>query len=651
MWTKKETDAAELCRLADTMLGMISHRGPDDGGYAVGPRVFLGNRRLKILDLTDAGNQPFFSDDGKIWLVFNGEIYNYRELRKELEGEFHFHSETDTEVLLRAYEKWGIGCVDRFIGMFAFAIWDSRNSQLIICRDRLGIKPLYYWNDGKKVLFASEIKAILAAGIAAVPNQKVLHDYLVRGFYDHTAETFFSGIHQLSAGHFMVIDDHGINVQRYWDPLKASSRLGLSADGAIDAYMKTLESSVHLRMRADVPRAVMLSGGLDSSVLADIAEQDVEDEKLDVITIRFNDSRYDEGRWAELTAKDRGWNMHSVTVTESEVENGLVSTLWHQDEPYAGVMTFGDDLVAKLARELGIYVLLEGQGSDETLGGYEYYYKHYLADLTVSHKDEAEILYQKYCNIRGIECKDAGKDVQEFIADVVADDSKVAQDGTMATREQVLTKDFLSGTKDDYAATNVSSSKFDNALYRDLFLTKVPRVLRFKDRSHMMYGVELRVPFLDHRLVEIGLAIPANRKLVDGYTKWPLREKMLHRLDRETCLHVKRQVQNPQREWLAGPLSGLVDDIIHSSSFGRGIFDVKAVDSFYKDYKAFPEKRRNSFPIWQWLMIEWWFRLFIDKMAFTPKLFNGVVLANKRRYPPADGARSSTHKGNTYARC
>ncbi|MBA4388473.1 MAG: asparagine synthase (glutamine-hydrolyzing) [Verrucomicrobia bacterium] len=636
MWSKEPVDEAFLCSLADTMLGVISHRGPDDGGYVVGPNVFVGNRRLSIFDLSEAGNQPFFSRDGKVWLVFNGEIYNHFELRGELEGEFEFKSHTDTEVLLHAYEKWGMACVDRFIGMFAFAIWDTRKEELVLCRDRLGIKPFYYHFDGKKLVFGSEIKALLAAGIEARPNHSVLRDYLVSGFYDHTGQTFFDGIVQVKAGHLVTVGQAGLRESCYWNLSGRPGSSDLSAEAAERRYLDLLEDSIRLRMRADVPCAIMLSGGLDSSALAHIADGYKGSHELNVMTFRHAESRYDEGPYADLVSKGRNWKSYSVVVRESDVGNMLRDTLWHQDEPFGGVANLADVMLSALARQNGIYVLLEGQGADETLGGYEYYYLHHLLDLLERDESAARNLYSRYAALRGSKDPASKASFDAFILKAGKEAGHLSQDGTAATRREVLSGDLLAREGTGYKQPALMGSLFQNALFRDLVATKVPRVLRFKDKSSMMHGVELRVPFLDHRLVEHSFSIRPESKLADGYTKVMLRRAMKDKLPEVACFHVKRQVQTPQREWLRGPLQPLVAEVINSRSFGaRGLFDQEAAISIYQEYIARPESYPNSFFIWQWLMVEWWFRLFIDKTEAPAR--PTVNRPNTRRYPSFEG--------------
>lgn len=636
IWKRGGSLKGDLVYSLDKMLESIAHRGPDDGGMAVGEQVALGNRRLSIFDLSEAGNQPFFSDDGQVWLVLNGEIYNHLELRQQLAGDFCFKSNTDTEVLLRAYEKWGMGCLEHLNGMFAFAIWDARLKTLFLCRDRIGIKPLYYHFDGEELHFGSEIKALLAAGLEGKADWAVWQDYLVDGYYDHTDKTFFRDFLQVKQGHYLAISQSGLRERCYWDlHERVEGHKGVSAHPE-EEYWDLLEDAVSLRMRADVPSAVMLSGGLDSSVIATLAASHLPPESLQVGTFRHQDPRFDEGCWADLVAFGKGWHQNDVTLCETHVEEMFTQALWHQDEPFGSVASFADMLLASKARDRGILVLLEGQGADETLGGYEYYYSYYLADLHQSNPGKAKKLFEQYALLRGMKKQHLDAAYKELLAKGASVQGGVGQDGTKNTMSQLLMNDFSQGKGTGWALKHNFDSRFETVLYRDLTMTKVPRVLRFKDKASMMYGVELRVPFLDHRLLELSFQIPASRKMVAGYTKNCLRTGIGKRLPREICYHVKRQIQTPQGEWLRGALRPMVEEVIFSKSFReRGIFDVAQVHKIYRDCVEHPSRYPNTFFVWQWLQLEWWFRIFVDQSLIVSSSRKGVKNNNTLRCPSA----------------
>ncbi len=634
VWKKHASHRDVLCNCLGKMLDSIAHRGPDDGGMAVGEHIAIGNRRLSIFDLTEAGNQPFFSDDGQIWLVLNGEIYNHFELRKELENEFVFKSKTDTEVLLRAYEKWGMGCLDHLNGMFGFAIWDGHLQTLFLCRDRIGIKPLYYYYDGRELYFGSEVKALLAAGIKAEPEWSAWKDYLVDGFYDHTEKTFFRNCYQVKQGHYLLINKSGLKEKCYWklyDQIQAQT--GLIRDPEQE-YLYTLEDAVALRMRADVPYAVMLSGGLDSSVIAILADSHLSSDSLNVSTFRHKDPRFDEGIWADLVSKNKNWLKNDIVLSEKHVEKMLIQALWHQDEPFGSVASFADMLIASKVRDKGIMVLLEGQGADETLGGYEYYYSYYLADLYEKNPGKARTLFEQYALLRGMDKQNLDLGFKQLLQNGSTVQGGISQDGTKNTMINLFSGGFARKNGTGWNLNKNLGNRFETVLYRDLTVTKVPRVLRFKDKASMMFGVELRVPFLDHRLLELSFQIPAVKKMNNGYTKNCLRTGMEKRVPKEVCYNVKRQFQTPQGEWLRGTLRPMVEDVIFSKSFReRGIFDVDQVHKIYQDCIEYPARYPNTFFVWQWLQLEWWFRIFIDHSVDVLPSQKGVNVMNTLRYP------------------
>lgn len=634
IWCRDGENPEVLSIGIDNMLTALAHRGPDDGGYMVDSHVALGNRRLSIFDLSAAGNQPFFSDDGQLSLVFNGEIYNHIELRRELEAEFVFRSKTDTEVLLRAFEKWGVACLDRFNGMFAFAIWDSANQMLTLCRDRIGIKPLYYYYDGRSLYFASEIKAILTAGVIADPYLPVIHDYLIDGFYDHTNLSFFKDIKQVKQGCYLQISSSGKSEHNYWDLLGGLGKHNDSAEELEEHYWHTLKDSVQLRMRADVPYGVMFSGGLDSSVIAELAQMNISQGVLNTLTFRHNESHYAVEPWIDEILRSRNWINHTVHLTEEDVTKLFVSALWHQDEPFGSVATIADVILASMARDKGIYVLLEGQGADETLGGYEYYYSYYLADLAERNEKHARDVHRLYSKVRGIADEQINLSYSQLLSIGNKVNGGIGQDGTRTTNQKGLDSGFNAIQGTGFTLPVAFGTRFENVLYRDLKQTKVPRVLRFKDKASMMFGVELRVPFLDHRLVELAFCIPPERKLAQGFTKNCLRQRMLNILPRQAVQGVKAAVQTPQREWLRGALRPMVEDVLYSRSFAqRGIFSAPDAQEIYKDYLVNPMNYPNLFFIWQWLCLEWWYRLFVDQTVQTESQWKWSMSGNQRRQP------------------
>ena len=592
----------------EAMVAIQHHRGPDDSGVYVDKAgtVGLGHNRLSIIDLSKAGHQPMSNHDGSLWIVFNGEIYNYRELRAELDH-YPYRSQTDTEVILAAYEQWGEQCVDRFIGMFAFAIWDVRQQKLFCARDRLGIKPFHYaWRNGC-FLFASEIKGILAAGHPSAPNWPIWATYLTHGFYDHSAETFFDGVSVLSPGHILTLQDGQASIRCYWDlPSLATEPLLLDADEAAAHLMELFEDAVRLRLRSDVPLGVNLSGGLDSASLMVTVDRLLQGEgEVQTFTASFADARYDEMEFASEVPRRTRWARHIQRLGELDVWNVASEALWHQEAPYGGMATLAYHHLHRLARELDVTVLLEGQGVDEMLGGYNYFRPYHFLDLL------EQGCWQELR--RELRASGASDDQElEAVRRLRCEAGlKVYQDGTSHLRPECILPDIRALASDQPEFRRPFQDHLTNALYRDLRYTKLPRVLRMNDRLSMAFSRELREPYLDHRVVEFLFRLPGDQKIRMGQSKYLLRHAMAGRLPDSVRLAGKRSVVTPQREWLRTLLRLQVEEIIHSRSFAdRGLFAVKEVQAAYNGFCS--GNGDNSFFVWQWINTELWFRTFID---------------------------------------
>ena len=495
--------------LATEYIKQLKHRGPDHQDYVRDNENVLCSTRLKIFDLSDAGNMPMYSADGGVVVAYNGEIYNHADLRTEIGGEWF--SSSDTEVLIRAYQKWGIGCLSRLNGMFAFALYDKVLDTMFLVRDRLGIKPLYYRRSLSGINFASEPQVLSNRR----PNLDTIGRFLVDGRYGDTRETFFDGVKELGAGSYMAIHNGRTVTNKYWEPL--------CCVGCVTRhdYYETLVDAVRIRCKADVPVGLMLSGGLDSSVIAAIAGD------INCITVSYGNRETDELSQARRVVDSVGINSHHIPeVTPDFVREYMGDVVRAQGEPFGGVAVFGDFLAAMNARKMGMYVLLEGQGADECLGGYGWY-----------------------------------RDID---------------DGTGRTKR-----------------------------IQDLRATKLPRVLRFKDRSSMAHGVEIRVPFLDHRLV--GLSMMLTQEQTNN--KNILRSAAEGLLPLDTVYAEKRSCVTPQTSWLRHELRGMVVDAL-DTLLQRGFLDAYSVRSKCSDF--FEHGADNSFFVWRWLVLEHWYREFID---------------------------------------
>ncbi|MEK7090050.1 MAG: asparagine synthase (glutamine-hydrolyzing) [Patescibacteria group bacterium] len=368
-------------KLLARMVKAIRHRGSDDEGVYIKDNAALGHRRLSILDLSASGHQPMPDTSGKIWITFNGEIYNYLELKKELPGPWQ--SSSDTEVLLKGYKKWGKRTPEHLNGIFAFALWDEHKKELYAARDHLGVKPFYYAIQNGVFYFASEIKALLVAGIKTKPNDKIIYDYLAYGYYHHTNETFFENIHQLPAGCFLLYKNGKLKIERYWDlkdrVLDLSNWSGGKAAGD---FFHVFKDAVCIQLRSDVPIGVQLSGGFDSSAVTAMVHHIVGGQKnFRLFSHVYSDHKDKEIPFMKALAKGLGWKWEYITVSPSDMSDLAEEVLWHQDEPFPGLPTFGLHMLAKVCRENKIPVILGGQGGDEVGAGYEYYMGAYFLDV------------------------------------------------------------------------------------------------------------------------------------------------------------------------------------------------------------------------------------------------------------------------------
>jgi len=544
----------------EAMVAILGHRGPDGRGIHRDGDAALGHTRLSIIDLSDCGLQPMSDPTGRWWIAFNGEIYNYLELRAALDWDFR--TRTDTEVLLAAWATWGPACLDRLLGMFAFLVWDERERTLFAARDRFGVKPLYFHEEGGALRIASEIKALHASGVQAEPDAVAWATYLAYGHKDHRPErTFWAGIQALPPGCLLRWRDRRGSVSRWYDLAeRVGSELDPRPEGSvIEEYRSLLEDSVRLRFRADVPVGINLSGGLDSSTLLGLVQQ-VQGPESDVQAFTFvtGDPVYDELPWVEqMLARTR----HPLVVcplSPGEVPALAESVARFEDEPFGGLPTLAYARLFERARAAGVIVLLDGQGMDEQWAGYDYY--------RTSAEDTVSL-------VQGTQSR--------------------------SVRPECLTPEVRARAERPELASPFPD-RLRNLQYRDICFTKIPRALRFNDRVSMRSSTELREPFLDHRLVELALRQPPERKIRDGQQKWMLRSIAAELLPKGVVEAPKRPLQTPQREWLRGPLRGWADAQTERA-LDSGWLDADAVRREWRAYCA--GEGDNSFFVWQWISL------------------------------------------------
>jgi asparagine synthase (glutamine-hydrolysing) len=602
----------------EAMARRLDHRGPDGSGTFTGEGAALGFRRLAIIDLRDVGNQPFASPDGGLQLVFNGEIYNYRELRAELEGHGHrFRTATDTEVLLAAYAEWGTGCLDRLVGMWAFAIWDVAEQRLFAARDRFGIKPFYYRCDAGRLVFASEPKAFAEDPQARLsPNLRAVADYLTQSYLDHTPDTFFEGIQRLEPAHALTFDRGGLRTWRYWALEPKEPPRGDAAEAVREAFL----DSIRLHLRSDVPVGSCLSGGIDSSAVVGAVAHLLETDRSEAaavgarprtFTAYFDDAGFDERPFAELVIAQTNAEPHWVTFDDHQVVNDLPRIVAGQDEPFGSTSMVAQWYVMRTAAEAGLKVMLDGQGGDEIFGGYRAFVGFRLADL----------LAQGNVRALGSELR-AFRDVHSPAALATALARPFAPESlTRAVRSrargtaELLHPDLRGGLP--HVATNGSPFRERLRRHQQLVLQHrgLPELLRYEDRNSMAHSLEARVPFLEHRLVELAFSLPGGELIRNGRTKDVFRRALGDLLP--PAVRERRDklgFVTPEKRWFRGALGDFAAEVFASREFAdRGFADADAVRARLARHR---EGRLDAgMELWRALNLELWARAYFDAPA------------------------------------
>lgn len=589
-WDPSGLEDAPLAKaLAD-----LHHRGPD--AQAVVWReehcLQLAHARLKIIDTSDGANQPFVSPCGRWALVFNGEIYNYRELREEIADRWQWRTRSDTEVLLAAWVLWGGASLQRFVGMFAFAIHDATAHTLTLVRDRFGIKPLYHVARGKQRIFASEIPPLLRFQESIAADNATIRSYLELGLYDHCENTFFAGIRSLAPGALIEIslrsgEERGFHWYRLADHVPDLS--GMSGFDLTDEAERLTLQAVSSHLVADVAVGLNVSGGVDSSMLVRTTV-----EKLGHAHLFTQDyPGYSELPWVTEIAE--GGTLHVAELSLKRISGYLARTVRSQAEPFGGVFVCGYNALYEAARREGITVLLDGNGVDEAFLGYKRYHQIYVA----SAKNDSE----------------RGKRSREFEVFWGHQPRPVnpwaSIDGTDGLCPDAVSDVLRQSELLRFPSAASFSDPVRQAAAEDLLHAKIPRGLRFNDRVSMAHSRELRVPYLDHRLVEFAFGVPTDMLLNDKGGKVLFREVLARRAPCSVAYARKRSIQSPQREWLAEGWRQMVEALLASDQFAdRGWIKPDAAKRAYAAYLE--GSQENSFFIWQWVNLELWARVFLD---------------------------------------
>jgi asparagine synthase (glutamine-hydrolysing) len=587
--------------LVATMTDTLRHRGPDDAGLLVDGPVVLGHRRLSIIDLSPAGHQPMPARGDALWITFNGELYNYVELRDELRGLGHeFHTASDTEVLLEAYAAWGTGMLERLNGMFAFAIRDRTRGTVLLVRDRFGVKPLYHTTAAGRLRFASEIKALLVdPEVERRPNDARVLDFLASGLSDHTEQTMFEGVAQLPPGTYLELRPHEpVPAPTTWYRPRPSRTLTRPAGRHLRSL---LESAVTLRLRSDVPVGVALSGGMDSSSVLAVASGLRAGERLEPprsFSARSSDPARDEFRYSESMLRTTGSRNDDVLPTADGLMAELDSLVWHMDEPFHSPSVYGQRTVHELARSNGVIVLLDGQGGDEALSGYHHF--HYPALLWSLVRRGRLLRFAREVRARkrrlGVSTVRSLKDVAKLL---------------LASRRPAAGRPAWLAPTPKLDPPPTAGTSLPSHQDYGLAVWPLPAYNHHADRNSMTFSLETRNPFLDVRVVEAARAMRSEDLLHDGFTKWALREGVRDIVPTEIVDRADKQgFTTDEPLWFRDRLSGELASTFASKSLAaRGYFDVPALQAGLADHRRGADLAPE---LWRAYVVERWFRLFVD---------------------------------------
>ena len=639
-------DRALDARSLETMTQTLAHRGPDGEGYVLlgqrnntkplavsgrlsdsvrgtshGYTVGFGHRRLAILDLSPLGHQPMGTEDGRFWITYNGEVYNYVELRQELQAlGWTFRSQTDTEVVLSAYVQWGPACLERFNGMFAFAIWDGTSRRLFCARDRVGMKPFYYKAGRDRFRFASEIKALLDGDEA--PNDPIIYDFLTLGLQDHSEYTFFGGIRQLRPGTYLWLEGDRVSIHQWWTLTPLGRDPEQSEEDATRAFSELFTDAVRLHLRSDVPVGSCLSGGLDSSSIVCTAQRllDADERRehlpgagprLRTFSSCFEDPACDERRFLRTVVAQADVESIEIFPDGRRLFADMPQVLWFQDEPFGGTSYLAQWEIMRAASRHGVTVLLDGQGGDELLCGYPGYWGSLFGDLLREGRISTCVA-QAWRYRRGQ--ARIHPTVFANLARATLPTGVVAWARTGLKRHQAwLAPEFAARYAERneaiaYAGDYPTALQNHQAAY--LRTHSLPALLHHEDRNSMAFSLEARLPFLDARLVDFLMQVPGAWKLKDGRSKNILRRGLADVLpDAVKARTDKMGFVTPEDRWLRETLRPECEELFASRSFAhRGYWDPVRVRRAYREYCEGQNQMGAS--VWRWICLELWFQRF-----------------------------------------
>ncbi len=600
--------------LLDRMDAAIRHRGPDEHGQKRFDRAVMGHRRLAIIDLS-GGQQPMCTPDGKVWIVFNGEIYNFHAVRDELAGAGHpLSTHSDTEVLLHAYLVWGEKCLDRLNGMFAFAIYDGHTQSVFAARDRFGEKPLYVLEHNGTLYLASELKALVETGLVEKRLDPVaLYNYFANS-YVMGPRTIFRGVRRLQPGHWLKTDGANVQEQCYWAPPNPTEERA-DENAIVEEALDILKDSVRLRLVSDVPVGFFLSGGVDSSAVVALASE-ASGQRLETFSIGFDEARYDEREYARYVAKKFGTRHHEFLLEPGSVEV-IERIAWHTDEPFADSSALPTWYLSRLTRQ-HVKVTLSGDGGDEMFAGYDSYRGHVLSERL--RKLPGFVRSAAAAAVRSMPTSDASKRVACLrLARNIEDAGLDAGDRFVAKQQVVFRRDYLAGIS-PYLAAHATAEN-DRALFSPMFdhvrsplagmalwqqtVSLTDDMLVKVDRMSMAHSLEVRTPYLDHRLAELMNRVPFNTKLPRGRQKYLLRKSMERYFPADFLWRKKQGFSVPLSYWFKDSLGDyLRQKLLASGAMVSHVFKREALERIIGEHTRLT--RDWSFALWTLLMFETW---------------------------------------------
>ena len=592
----------------NTIIDSISHRGPDQKNVFKSRNSVFGFVRLKIIDLSDNSNQPFSSDNKKIHIIYNGEIYNFKELRDNFFSNTKFKSKGDGEILLHLYQKFGINFLDKIKGMFSIAIIDENKNKTYLIRDRFGIKPLYYYYDKDKLIFCSEIKGILRGlNEKGEVNIKETFKFFKQGLINSSKETWFKNIYQVKQSCFLEIHNNNVIEKQYYfidkkidESKDLNNKFGFKY--YVNEFKERLLKSFEQHNIYDVEAGVHLSGGIDSSILAALSNYFKKNYKS--YTFDFENPKYSELEFARKIAKSANLKNYSTQLKESNLETSLMNVLNREFEPFSSLRILSQHNLYDYYKN-DSKVIIDGSGGDEIGAGYSYYLIPWYLDLIKNFKKE-KLKKRFYKNVNNI--KNQTINISQFIHGSFSQYKNPGSstiDGSFYKADKLFSDEFNSFSYNQ-KIDRPFKSHLRNAQFADLFYLKLPRSLRYADRGSMYNSVETRVPFLDHDVVEWSLQIPSKFKLLHSQQRITLKYPFKNYVDKKILYLNKRTIADPQSYWLKNNLKEMYSDMLNSSNFDEfSIFNKKEVKEYFNKFIKFP-KHFNSFLLFQIFIYELW---------------------------------------------